>query len=298
MTLPRQVRPGTFYLLTRRCAQRQFLFRPDPETNNAYAYCLAEAAERFQIELIIAQLMSNHHHITLFDRFGRVIEFMAHLHKLLAKCQNALRGRWENAWSSEPPCLVELVEPDDVIAKAVYTATNPVLDDLVERVDHWPGAKTVRALLHQTPIESVRPNYFFRDAGSMPERASLRFVIPPELGELRTVLAELREQISNVELQEMRRRIASGKRIVGRRGIVRQSWRDSPTSREPRRALRPRVAARWKWARLEALGRNREFIDAYRTARTAWLMKRPALFPAGTYWLARFAGAPAATFET
>jgi hypothetical protein len=41
-----------------------------------------------------------------------------------------------------------------VIAKAIYTATNPVLDDLVERVDHWPGAKIVRAVLLREPIEA------------------------------------------------------------------------------------------------------------------------------------------------
>lgn len=126
MTMPRQVLPGTFYMLTRRCTQRQFLLRPDDETNNAFAYCLAEAAQRFEIELIVAQQMSNHHHTTFFDRHGRVIEFVAHFHKMLAKCQNALRGRWENLWSTEPPCLVELVEPADVIAKAsVAPCTRP-----------------------------------------------------------------------------------------------------------------------------------------------------------------------------
>jgi hypothetical protein len=50
MSLPRQVLQGTFYLLTRRCTQRQFLLRPDEETNNAFVYCLAEAAQRFDID--------------------------------------------------------------------------------------------------------------------------------------------------------------------------------------------------------------------------------------------------------
>jgi hypothetical protein len=38
--LPRQVLPRRFYLITRRCCQRQFLLRPDPATNNAFLYCL------------------------------------------------------------------------------------------------------------------------------------------------------------------------------------------------------------------------------------------------------------------
>jgi hypothetical protein len=32
---------------------------------------------------------------------------------------------------------------------------------------------------------------------------------------------------------------------------LRQSWRDGPASRAPRRCLRPRVAARSQWARIE-----------------------------------------------
>src|SRR5205807_9903538 len=125
----------------RRCTQRQFLLRPDKDTNNAFVYCLAEAAKRFQIELIVSQQMSNHHHTDLFDRYGRIIEFTEHFHKMLAKCQNALRRRWENLWSSEPPCLVRLVDRADVIDKIVYVAANPVLAHLVARVHHWPGAK-------------------------------------------------------------------------------------------------------------------------------------------------------------
>ena len=34
--LPRQVLPGQFYLITRRCTQRQFLLRPDPVTNTVF----------------------------------------------------------------------------------------------------------------------------------------------------------------------------------------------------------------------------------------------------------------------
>jgi hypothetical protein len=35
MSLPRQVLPGQFYLVTRRCTQRQFLLWPDAATNVA-----------------------------------------------------------------------------------------------------------------------------------------------------------------------------------------------------------------------------------------------------------------------
>jgi putative transposase len=99
MTLPREVLPGRFYMITRRCSQRMFLLRPDAETNNAFLYCLAEAAKRYEIEVLMACAMSNHHHTVIFDRFGRYPEFIEHFHKLVARSQNALRGRWENFWA-------------------------------------------------------------------------------------------------------------------------------------------------------------------------------------------------------
>ena len=68
---------------------------------------------------------------------------------------------------------------------------------------------------------------------------------------------------------------------------------EAPDSREPRRTLDPRVAARSQWSRLEALLRNRSFRDAYAAARASFIAGvTSVLFPAGTYWLPRFANAP------
>jgi hypothetical protein len=53
--------------------------------------------------------------------------------------------------------------------------------------------------------------------------------------------------------------------------------------------LSPRVAARSKWSRIEALLRNRAFRDAYTAARASFASGiRDVIFPAGTYWLRRF----------
>jgi putative transposase len=70
-------------LITRRCTQRQFLLRPDPETNNAFTYCLAEAAQRYEISVLLPCAMSNHYHTVIFDRWGNYPEFVERFHKLL-----------------------------------------------------------------------------------------------------------------------------------------------------------------------------------------------------------------------
>ena len=281
-------------MVTRRCAQRQFLLRPDDETNNAFIYCLAEAALRFEIDVILPSVMSNHHHTVIYDRHGRAIEFIAHFHGMLARCQNALRGRWENHWSSEPVSIVHLVDRVDVINEVVYAASNPVKHGLVDRVHHWPGVNGLSLLLNGRAMHARRPAHFFRSDGPMPPEVTLHLTIPRELGDPEYFLGAVRDGVAAVVADHAALRARTGATVIGRRRVLRQSWRDSPTSHEPRRTLNPRVAARRKWHRIDALQRRRAFVAEYRAARVAWLAGLPAVFPPGTYWLRRFAGVPVA----
>jgi putative transposase len=213
----------------------------------------------------------HHYHAVIYDRAGRYSEFIEHFHKLMARSQNALRGRWENFWSSEQTCVVKLVGRDAVIDKLVYTAANPVLDHLVERVHHWPGVNNFTALLVGRPLRATRPLHFFRSAGPMPDALQMPLTIPPELGPAAAVLCELRERVRAVELERAAERLRTGRRVLGRRAVLAQPWRDHPANCEPRRNLRPRVATRSKWARIEALLRNRAFAVEYADARARWL---------------------------
>lgn len=290
VTAPRPVFPGQFLIIERRCVQRQFLLRPDDETNNAFTYLLAEAAQRFDIDIILSQMMSNHHHTAIYDRHGRHVEFRAHFHKLMAKSQNALRGRWENMWSTEEPCVLEVVEAEDLLRQLVYIATNPIKDALVDRVHHWPGPRFVEALLTGRSMKVRRPRHFFCEDGVMPAELALRVGLPEHFEGKEAFLAELHRRIAEVEQQLDHERQLHARRVVGRRAILRQSWRDTPSSREPRRNLRPRVAARDRLARLETLQRNQEWQVEYQSARLLWLAGFDVEFPGGTYWLRRFAG--------
>jgi putative transposase len=289
MARPRPVIPGKFLFITRRCTQRQFLLRPDAEVNNAFTYCLGEAAQRFEIDVVLSQMLSNHQHTLLYDEHGREVEFREHFHKMLAKAMNAYRGRWENFWAAEESCVVETLTVEDVLDKLVYIATNPVKDGLVEKVHHWPGPKFVKALLTDTPLKARRPRFFFSEDGTMPEQVELALRLPSHMAGREELLAELERRIAEVEEKHARERMKTGWRVVGRRRILRQSWMDSPTSREPRRTLRPRVAAKSKWARVAALQRNKEWEASYREARINWLAGIDVEFPYGTYWLRRFA---------
>ena len=275
-------------MVTRRCTQRQFLLRPDEATNNAVIYCLAVAAQRHDIEVIDFVHMSNHLHDALYDRHGNAPAFYEDFHKLLAKCMNALRGRWENFFSSEQVCVVRLEKTEDLIEKLVYIATNPVKDGLVARVDDWPGASGYRALARGEPLRATRPEHFFAKDGTMPAEVTLRLTIPPELGDRERILDEVHRRVAAIEAQQAEQRTKAGKPVLGRYAVLRQSWRESPTSKEPRRNHRPTFAARSLWARLEAIQRNRAFVAAYRRAWQALVAGTPCAFPPGTYLLRRF----------
>jgi len=265
--------------------------RPDRETNNAFIYCLAVAAERFGIRVLFTVAMSNHHHTGIYDPDGCYPAFIEHFHKLFAKCQNALRGRWENFWSSEQTSVVRLVDANDVINKMTYALSNPVKDNLVDKAHHWPGVSSLGVLFHGRPLTASRPKHFFREDGPMPDVVSLHFAQPEGFGHLSAAeyAAMVLERVCAGEELAAAARRHTGAAILGRKNVLLQRWSDRPGNREPRRRLKPPVSARSKWSRIETLLRNRAFRDAYAAARANFAAGiRDVVFPAGTYWLRRF----------
>jgi hypothetical protein len=148
------------------------------------------------------------------------------------------------------------------------------------------------ALLTGRPLRATRPLHFFRPDGPMPDALELPLTIPAELGPAAVVVSELRDRVRAVELEREAERTRTGRRVLGRRAVLAQSWREHPASVEPRRNLRPKVASRNKRARIEALLRNRAFVNDYASARDRWQHGMAAVFPPGTYWLQRFASVP------
>jgi putative transposase len=79
MTRPRQVLPEQFLLISRRCTQRQFLLRPDDETNNNVLYCIGCAMQKYEMQVLMLTVESNHEHLVIYDRFGNYPAFTEYL---------------------------------------------------------------------------------------------------------------------------------------------------------------------------------------------------------------------------
>jgi putative transposase len=292
MTAPRQVLPGTTYLITRRCSERRFFLRPSTVTNAIFLYVLAVAARLHRIEVHVVCVLSNHYHLLVTDPEARLPAFMQYLDSLVARAVNASLGRWEGFWSADASySAVSQADPEDIVRKAGYVLANPVAAGLVRTARQWPGLWTAPEQLGTATLEAVRPDVFF--SANMPERVELALTTPPGFSSAAEFQALVAAALSELEREKQRELGAGG--FLGASRVRLQSPSARPASGAPHRVLNPRIAARDKWKRIEAISRLTDFLSAYRSA---WKRRRDGirdvLFPAGTYQLRVEHGVPCA----
>ena len=260
--------------------------RPCPRLNQAIQYIVAVLAQRYGIRLHAFCVMGNHTHDVATDPFGRIIEFQRDCHALMARVINSMHGDFEGFWSREPTCRVECLEPDDVLDRITYTMANPVSAGLVAYGHTWPG---VRGAWPMKPRVTRRPPGFFRDqesGGQWPEEAVLEFHPPPcgaasseaDLADLVRCAIDERESLARSAAR------TAGRTFLGRAGVLRQSRYAYPATGEKRFTLRPTVACRSKWARIERLRRDRAWLELYDAAMGCVLAgENNVVFPLGTW---------------
>jgi REP element-mobilizing transposase RayT len=279
MTAPRQVFAGTTYLVTRRCTQRQFLLRPSRLTSGIFAYVLAVASERYGVEVHAYCVLSNHYHLLVTDRDGRLPAFQQFLNALVARAVNSVLGRWENFWAPSSFSSVALASSQDVVDKAAYVLANPVAAGLVSAGREWPGLwSSPEAIGGEVQVR--RPKHFFSRRGLLPESIGLKLTAPPGFLTAQVFRAALAPTLAKREAEA----VGTRRRFLGKEQVLAQWPFARPGSGELRRTIRPRVAARDQWRRIELLGRLKEFLSDYRAALGQWSSgKRDTIFPAGTY---------------
>ena len=285
MTAPRQVLPGASYLVTRRCAQRQFLLRPSRETNQTFLYVLALAAERYRVDVHAFCVLSNHVHMVVTDPHANLPAFQQFLDGLVARAINASLGRWEAFWAPDSYSAVRLVSPTDVVDKLAYALANPVEAGLVATGSAWPGLWSAPEWIGGEPFVVERPKHFFDPKGGLPDRATLQLTVPPGFDSAEQFRGAVRSELERRE-EDARSRYGARGGFLGVARVLAQKPFARPRPGEPRRGLNPRVVGRDKWKRIEALGRLVEFLRSYRRA---WRARRAkaadARFPHGTYLL-------------
>ena len=286
MTRPRRVIPGEVLMGTRRCLHRRFLLRPDGITTRVFKYLLARAARLAGVLIHEFQVLSNHYHIVFSDPRGQRSMFFRELNSLLARAVNAAFGEWETMFAPGSFSAVVLVDGDTIEQKCLYTLCNVVKDGLVSHPERWDGASSWR-MEYGKPEYISRPKIGFFTEKGMREVEVLVLVRPealyPELSdaEVRTRLREKATARSHAYVEKLRKK---GGAVMGMARVRKQPRNSSPHTRAPRRGIRPTVAGRNKWARIEALQRNAQFLADYEEARLEFEKgNRDVRFPIGTY---------------
>lgn len=284
MTDPRRIIAGTTYLLSRRNTQRQFLLKPTVLTNLIFKYVLAVAAARYGMLLHAVCVMSNHVHLVLTDPNSRLPEFCHFLDGVVAKAMNAMHRRTENFWAPASYSAVELISPADVVEKIAYTLANPALAGLIERGAEWPGVWSDPRWIGGAGEVVPRPGLYFSPNGTMPESEVLVFSIPPGFASAEDFRAQVIARVKELEQAAASDRAAKGVTVLGVRSVRKQRHTDQPTTAERRGGINPRIAAKDKWKRMEAIQRLTSFLERHREALERYCRgERETLFPAGTY---------------
>jgi REP element-mobilizing transposase RayT len=281
--LPRRILPGQRYLLTRRCSQRTFRLRPSPATNQIFRFLIAWAAQKTEVQIHAAVVMSNHIHLVVTDVAGRLPDFTRELHRMTAKAMNALQNQWECLWSAEPAHYLELGDDDDVIRKVAYVVANPVAAGLVERPRDWPGVLLCAA--DEAFAERVdRPKSYFAEFGEFPASIVLRITTPTGIRDFAERLRSELARLLDAARADMRTR---GVGFLGRRRVLGASFERKSNRLERRCGITPRVAAKSIFLRRAMLQAHLQFVVAYGAALARWRAGvRDVEFPIGT-WLMR-----------
>ncbi len=294
MTAPRQLVPGATYLVTRRCAQREFLLKPSRVTNDVFLYVLALAAQRFDIAIHAFCVLSNHFHIVLTDTNASLPAFHQLLDALVARALNASLGRWEAFWAPNSYSAVTLISPGDVVEKTAYVLANPVAAGLVGTGAAWPGVWSAPERIGGEAYVTRRPKHFFDAKGGLPEKVALHLTAPPGFHSAQQFRDALQPVLENHETNARTHWRARGG-FLGVARVHAQKPSARPAPGEPRRKLNPRVAGRDKWKRIEALQRLVAFLRSYREAWNARAAgDTEAIFPYGTYLMRVMHGVPCA----
>jgi REP element-mobilizing transposase RayT len=263
----------TYYFLTSRSIDSEFLLRPDPEVNQALGEWLVRAQEATKVEIVAYVAMSNHWHILCrapernIDRFVGL--FKSQSSRQINLHRDGRRGPlYQRRYSIEP-----VFGDEALLERITYILANPAAAGLVDKAVDWPGLISTRENLHDERVTfPVFRRADWYDAGRPEDRTPFiddreieihwpEFLAVMEPGE-RTALIQKHLEASESDHRDKRQ--AEGNGVLGRQNILMQSPRSRPrrTNRSNRPLCHASTIEIWRAYRDE----RRLFLAAYREA--------------------------------
>jgi REP element-mobilizing transposase RayT len=285
----------TLVEVTDRTIHGRYLLLPTPLLKKTAIGALGRAQRLYGVRIFGFACLSNHFHLLLeVDDVETLAKFMGCFVSKLAREVGHLHGWKEKVFPKRYESILVTGEEQAQIARLKYLLAHGCKEGLVERIEDWPGAHCVHALLTGEPLEGIwherKQETRARNRGQ--EVAPSQFETPetvtfdplpcwqhlsPE--EQRQRIARL---VQEIEAEAATERRKTGKRVLGVAAILAQDPHGHPE--RPKKEPAPFVHATTKAARLVFREVYALFVAAYREA-AAKLRKgnRAVLFPVGSF---------------
>ena len=166
----------------------------------------------------------------------------------------------------------------------MYALLNVVKAELVRYAKDWEGP-TSWHMEYGVPVTVKKPDFFF--SKKMPDEVQIVITRPegiyPGLSD-REARAQFRKDAEAEQGKMIAETKAKGRTFLGMGRVLRQSRHAAPSGNLERRGIRPHIAARSKWARIEALQGLRRFWGEHDAALKSFCAGEHRVeFPHGTY---------------
>ena len=278
--LPRLWIPGQVMHGVIRATDRAFLLLPHAELRNLVGACIGRALAKHPVQLHGCMANVNHVHFLVSvteDTIDNGTAFFQYLNGRLAKELNKYWDRTGPVWGGRirlEPCV------DDASAeeRLVYVMTNPVKDDLTEKVTDWMGFSTHSQLAKGKPVSYKFTNLgrWWKQGGPNGRKDKRDFVESvnvhttplPHWAGLSDVERRHRylKLMKDAEQQHRERRAQEGKNVLGMAAILRERHTDRPSSPAKKSGRKPLCHASSKESYLAFRTQWRDFLRAYREA--------------------------------
>ena len=147
---------GSLVEVTCRTIQGRMLMRPSPLLNDIILGILGRAQRRYPLEIVGYVFASNHYHLLLrVDQAERLSEFMGYFGGNLAREIARLTGWKDKVWSRRYESILITDEETAQVERLAYILSNTVKENLVARVEEWPGVHCARPLLTGEGVEGT-----------------------------------------------------------------------------------------------------------------------------------------------
>jgi len=284
---PRWLKSDTIYCDTQGTIDRQFLFKPDPETRNIIGACAARALKKYPVKLYCLEFNITHKHsekAPLSDspeHLQNLVRFDQMFNSLLVRELNRKYERVGPLFASRNR-TDEATDDSAAEQQLFYAVTNVVKDGLVDRVEHWGGVSSYRQL-----ATGQVDTYTYIDRTAWHRAGGVSSGKPPEAF-TRTVTLELtplpgwegmspskrqahfRREVRRMERHFRDERARKGRGVMGKSRLAKVDPRDRPKSRREK-TRQPLCHSSTLEGAKEYEALLREYMDRYYRASDMWM---------------------------